>query len=217
MSRCRIHKGYNQRTLHCDQISNCAGRNWAIQNRVANTHILVTNSEVTRRDKARNQCVGVCARIRTSSAGLVRRLVSFKIYAFSVLSFVGSVAEPDAATTAAEHVALQRLSEGPFHSIPSALLQRGSACGLKIDVDGVQLTSKAARFRVASQSAVLSTGMNRLCAGNDHCCRTLDYFARSWDDMYLVSSTAHFTTSAFQLVTRMDGLRSLRDLPFHKM
>ena len=128
-----------------------------------------------------------------------------------------SVAEPDAATTAAEHVALQRLSAGPFHSIPSALLQRGRACGLKIDVDGGHLTSKAARFRVASQSAVLSTGMNRICAGNDHCCRNLDSFARSWDDMYPVSSTAHFTTSAFQLVIRMDSLRSLRDLPFHKM
>ena len=48
-------------------------------------------------------------------------------------------------------------------------------------------------------------------------CRTLDSFARSWDDMYLVSSTAHFATSAFQWVTRMDSLRSLRDLPFHKM
>ena len=87
----------------------------------------------------------------------------------------------------------------------------------KIDVDGVQLTSKAARFRVASQSAVLSTGMNRICAGNDHCCRTLDSFPRSWDEMYLVSSTAHFTTSAFQVVDRMDSLRSMRDLPFHKM
>ena len=116
--------------------------------------------------------------IRTSSASLVQRLVSFKIYAFSVLSIVGSVAEPDAATTAAERVALQRLSAGPFHSIPSALLQRGSACGLKIDVDGVQLRSKAARFRVAAQSAVLPTGMNRVCAGNDHCCRTLDSFCQ---------------------------------------
>ena len=99
--------------------------------------------------------------------------------------------------------------QAPFHSIPSALLQRGSACGLKIDVDGVQLRSKAARFRVASQSAVLSTGMNRICEGNDHCCRTLDSFARSWDDVYLVSSAAHFTTSAFQWVARRDSLRSI--------
>ena len=51
---------------------------------------------------------------------------------------------PDAATITAVNLALQRLSAGPFHSIPSALLRRGSACGLKIDVDGIQLASKAA-------------------------------------------------------------------------
>ena len=59
-----------------------------------------------------------------------KRLVSFKIYALSVLSFVGSVAEPDTATVAAENLALQRLSAGPFYLIPSALHPRGSTCGL---------------------------------------------------------------------------------------
>ena len=97
------------------------------------------------------------------------------------------------------------------------LLRRGSACGLKIDVDGVQLTSKAARFRVASRSDVLSVGMARIGAAKDHDGRTLDSCARSWDDMYLHSSTAHFTAAASRLVNRMDGLQSLRDLPFDKM
>ena len=50
--------------------------------------------------KARNKFVGVCARIRTSSQSLVQRLVSFIFYPLSVLSFVGSVAEPDTTTTA---------------------------------------------------------------------------------------------------------------------
>ena len=44
-----------------------------------------------------------------------------------------------------------------------------------------------------------------------------DTFVKSWDDKYFHSSTAHFTTFAFQLVSRMDSLRTLRDLPFHKM
>ena len=56
--------------------------------------------------------------------------VFFKIYALSVLSFIGSVAEPDTATITAENLPQQRLSAGPFHSIPSALLRRGSAFGL---------------------------------------------------------------------------------------
>ena len=47
-------------------------------------------------------------------------------------SFVRSVAELDAAETLA-------LSAGPFHLLPSALLLRGSACGLKIDVDVSEL------------------------------------------------------------------------------
>ena len=41
--------------------------------------------------------VGVCARMRTSSQSLVQRLASFNLYALSVLSFIGSVADPDAA------------------------------------------------------------------------------------------------------------------------
>ena len=44
-------------------------------------------------DQARNRFVCVCARIRTSSQSLVQRLVSFNIYALSVLSFIGSVAD----------------------------------------------------------------------------------------------------------------------------
>ena len=86
---------------------------------------------------------------------------------------------PDAATITAVNLALQRLSAGPFHSIPSALLRRGSACGLKIDVDGIQLASKAAHLRVASQYGVLSAGMARIRAARDYDGRTLGSCARS--------------------------------------
>ena len=68
--------------------------------------------------------------------------------------FIGSVAEPDAATMTAETLALQRLPAGPSHSLTFALLRRGSARGLKLTLPAdIQLTSKASRFRVASQSA----------------------------------------------------------------
>ena len=72
--------------------------------------------------KARNKFVGVCARIRTSSQNFVQRLVSFKIYAPTVLSFIGSVAEPDAASTLRLKLwRFKKLSAGTFHFLPSAL------------------------------------------------------------------------------------------------
>ena len=140
--------------------------------------------------EARNIFFGTCVRIRISSQGFVQGLVSSKINALSVLSFIGFVAQPDESSIMAEDLALQRLSAGPFHSVPSALLRRGSACGLKIDVDDIQLMSKAARCRVASRSDLLSSGMARIGAAKDHDGRTLDSCARGWDDMYLHSSTS---------------------------
>ena len=122
--------------------------------------------------KARNKSVGVCARIRSSSRCQVQRLVSFKSFALSVLTFIGSVAEPYKAAIAAENVALQKLSAGPLHTLPAALLRRRSTCGLNIDVDCIQVTSKAARFRVASRSDVLSAGMAHIRAAKGHGGRT---------------------------------------------
>ena len=135
--------------------------------------------------KARNKSVGVCARIRSSSRCLVQRLVSFKSFALSVLTFIGSVAEPYKAAIAAENIALQKLSAGPLHTLPAGLLRRRSTCGLNIDVDCIQVTSKAARFRVASRSDVLSAGMAHIRAAKGHGGRTLDSSTRSWDDLYL--------------------------------
>ena len=62
--------------------------------------------------KAENKLVGVCARIRSTSKSLVQRLVSVKIFALSVLTLAGSVADPDKATNVAENNALQRVPPG---------------------------------------------------------------------------------------------------------
>ena len=139
-----------------------------------------------------------------------------KIYALSVLAYVGSVSEPDEGPITAEILALQRLSAGTF-SRTSSLLRRGSSCGLKIDVDSIQLTCKTARFRFASRSAHLSSGMDCIRAAKDHCDRTLDSFTASWDEMCFRSSMAFSTTSAFQRVYGMDSLLSLRSFSVHKM
>ena len=82
--------------------------------------------------EARHKFTADCARIRESSQRLVQRLVSFKVYALSVLSFVGSVAEPYKETIAVDDLALQRLSAGPFHGLPSAMLLRGCISALNL-------------------------------------------------------------------------------------
>ena len=56
---------------------------------------------------------------RSFSKSLIQSLVPFKIFALSVLTFIGSVAEPDKATIVADN-ALQRLSAGPFLARPAA-------------------------------------------------------------------------------------------------
>ena len=130
-----------------------------------------------------------------------------KFMTWSVLSFIGSLAETDATTITGGIVSL------PFHSLSSALLWRGSSGGLKIDTDGIQLTSKAARFRVTSQSASLFSGMERVRAAEDHDEITVESTTGSWVEKYLRSATADHTTAAFQLVDNVDSLRSLRNLP----
>ena len=129
-----------------------------------------------------NKFVGICARIRSSSQTLIQSLVSFKIFELSVLEYVGSFAEPDKAIIAVgKHSASTGLG---WASQPYCGGE--NTCGQKIDVDGIQLTSKAARFRVASRSDAVSAGMACIRAAKDHDGRTLQYCARSWDDMYLL-------------------------------
>ena len=60
-------------------------------------------------------------KVNASTKRLVERLCEFKIYAISVLSFIGSVCAPDKATLKAENHALQC-------TIPSKLLAVGSVC-----------------------------------------------------------------------------------------
>ena len=80
-------------------------------------------------------------KINASTKSLVERLCDFKIYAISVLSFIGSVCAPDDATLKAENHALQCTTAGPCNAIPSSLLQVGSICGLGPDLVGIHSIS----------------------------------------------------------------------------
>ena len=95
-------------------------------------------------------------KIHTCTKSLDERLCEFKIYAISVLSFIGSVCAPDKATLKAENHALQCTTAVPYHAFPSHLLGVGSMCCLGPDLVGIHSISLAARYRVAACSTTLN-------------------------------------------------------------
>ena len=80
-------------------------------------------------------------KINASNKSLVEQLCDFKIYAISVLSFIGSVCAPDKATLKAENHALQCTTAGTYHAKPSNLLGVGSIRGLGLDLVGISSIS----------------------------------------------------------------------------
>ena len=152
--------------------------------------------------KARNKFVGVCVGIRSSSQCQVQRLVSFKIFALFVLTFVGSVAEPDTATIATENMALQRSRLGLF----TRCLQ--PCCGGEILAAQKKLMVSSSRARppafVLLPVLMCSiSGHGAHSFAKDHDGRTFGSRARSWDDLYLHFSTAHFCRYRFSDCQRL--------------
>ena len=94
-----------------------------------------------------------------SSKSLVERLREFKIYALSVLGFIGSISAPDEATLKDEAHALQCTTAG--NAIPTNFLCVGSVCGLGPDLLGIHTLSLAARERTASNSGTLANGLEK--------------------------------------------------------
>ena len=84
-------------------------------------------------------------KINASTQSLVERLCEFKIYAVSVLSFIGSACAPDKATLKTENHALHCTTAGPYNAVPSDLFGVGSVCGLGPDLVGIHSISLAAR------------------------------------------------------------------------
>ena len=76
-------------------------------------------------------------KINASTRSLLERLCDLKIFAVSVLSYIGSICAPDRATLKAEAHALQCTTAGPYNAIPTSLLGVGSVCGLGPDLVGI--------------------------------------------------------------------------------
>ena len=150
-------------------------------------------------------------KITASTKSLVERLCEFKIYAISVLSFIGSVCAPDKATLKTENHALQCTTAGPYNAVPSTLLGVGSVCGLGPDLVGIHSISFAARYRVAACSTTLRQGLEKIQTAREHNSAPL------WEKEFLAPSMACSTADAFDIVCRLDRDGKLDEVPQNKM
>ena len=155
-------------------------------------------------------------KINASTKSLVERLCDLKIYAISVLSFIGSVCAPDKATIKAENHALQCTTAGPYNAIPSKLLEVGSVCGLGPDLVGIHSISLAARYRVAACSSTLRRGLEKVSTARGHNCTPLFALSPAWEHEFLIPSMAFNTADAFDIVCRLDRNDTLDEVPQNK-
>ena len=153
---------------------------------------------------ARKKFIQRVMKINASTKSLVERLCDFKIYAISVLSFIGSVCAPDEATLKAENHGLQSTTAGQYNAIPSSSLQVGSICGLVRYLIGIHSISLAARYRVAACSSTLRRGLDKINEARGHNCTPLFALSLAWERDFLFPSMTFHTANAFDIVCRLD-------------
>ena len=102
-----------------------------------------------------------------STKSRVERLVDFKIYALSVLGYLGSISAPGGATLKEAH-ALQSITAGPKNAILTNLSRAGSTCGLGPDKFGIHILSLAARYRTTANSGTLVNSLANIRAAREH-------------------------------------------------
>ena len=155
-------------------------------------------------------------KINASTKSLVEQLCDFKIYATSVLSFIGSVCAPAKATLKTENHALQCTTAGPYNALPSTLLGVGSVCGLGPDLVGIHSISLAARYRVAACSTTLRQGLEKIQTARGHNSAPIFALSSVWEKEFLAPSMACSTASAFDIVCRLDRGGKLDEAPKNK-
>ena len=161
--------------------------------------IIGPNGHLHRWTAPRKKFMQRVLKINASTKNLVERLCDLKIYAISVLTFIGSVCAPDKATLKAENHALQCTTAGPYNAISSKLLAVGSVCGLGLDLVGIHSISLAARYRVAACSSALRRGLEKVNDARGHNCTP-----PAWEHEFLLPSMAFQTANAFDIVCHLD-------------
>ena len=174
------------------------------------------NGHLHRWTAPRKKFIQRVVKINASTESLVGRLCDFKIYAISVLSFIGSVCAPDKATLKAENHALQCTTAGPYNAFPSSLLLVGSICGLGPDLVGIHSISLAARCWVAAGSSTLHRGLEKINAARGHNCTPLFALSPAWEHEFLFPSMTFHTANAFDIICRLDRDNALEEVPQYK-
>ena len=155
-------------------------------------------------------------KINASTKNLVERLCDLKIYALSVLEYIGSISAPDKASRKAEAHALQCTTADPYNAIPINLLYVGSMCGFGPDLVGIHSVSLAARCRTAACSNTLSQGLEKIQAARENDFAPMFALSSIWEMEFLAPSMARSTAEAFNLVCCLDRNGKLDDSPQDK-
>ena len=140
-------------------------------------------------------------------------MCGIKIYAISVLSFVGSVCASDKASFKAENHALQCTTASPYNAFPSNLQGVGSVCGLGLVLVGIHSISLAARFRAAACSISLNQGLEKIQAAQERISAPFFALSLDWEKAFLVPSMARSTADAFDFICRLDHDSKLDEAP----
>ena len=152
-------------------------------------------------------------KINASIKSLVERLCDLKIYALSVLGYIGSISAPDEAALKAEAHALQCTTAVPYRAIPTSLVGVGSVCGLRPDLVGIHSVSLADRHRTAASSNTCSQGLQKIQAARENDFALVLALSSIWEEEFLAPSMARSTAEAFNIVCYLDRNGKLDDVP----
>ena len=138
-------------------------------------------------EKFFNQRTG---KINGTSESLVERLVDFKVYALSVLGYLGSISALGRATLKEEVYALQCTTAGPNNAFLTDLLRAGSVCGIGIDRCGIRIIGLAEHFRTAANSGTPINGPTKHRAARDYDGASIHATTPEWEEKFLKTSMA---------------------------
>ena len=167
-------------------------------------------------DGASEKIIQRVLKINASTKSLVQRLCDVKIYALSVLGYIGSTSVPDKATLKAEAHALHCTTAGPYNAIHTSLFGVGSVCGLGPDLVGIHSISLAARYRTAACSKTLSQGLEKIQAARAYDFAPVLALSYNWEKEFPAPSMARSTAEAFNIVCYLDRSGKLDDSPQDK-
>ena len=145
---------------------------------------------------------------------LVERLCDVKIYALSVVGYIGSISAPDEATLKAGARALRCTIAGPYNAIPTQRIRRWfrvshwSCLWLASTLPAI-----AARYRTAACSNTLSQGLEKIQAARGCDFAPILALSSNWEKEFLAPSMARSTAAAFNIVRRLDRKSKLDEFP----